>query len=112
MVAIEPARLRPDAFRPSTGPSGTLARHATARDPARMPVARSSFGGAWETMPVVPPCVWTSTEMNLPRTARAAERSSDVTVAAIAEGWSAQPPSMAPTEVSTVPRIQFRRVSA
>src|SRR5437870_5806792 len=41
-----------------------------------MAFARSSFGGAFDVIPVLPPCVWTSTEIDLRRTSSAAEAAS------------------------------------
>src|ERR1700740_2088868 len=99
------------SFLPRMGPSGTSARHATASDPARMPFARSSLGGAFDVIPVVPPCVWTSTEMDFRRTSSAAEAFAAVWAAAV-EPRGATPPSIAPTELRTVPHIQYRRVNA
>src|SRR6266480_1988694 len=54
---------RTPSFLPRIGPSGRSARHATASDPARIAFARSSFGAAFEVIPVLPP--WTSTEIDL-----------------------------------------------
>ena len=68
----------PFALRPSTGQSGTSARQATASEPARIAFARSSFGGAFEVIPVLPPWLWTSTEIDWRSTASAAEAVSAV----------------------------------
>ena len=80
MVAVELARLPACApwrarrrSRPRIGRSGTSARHATASDPARIAFARSSFGGAFEVIPVLPPWLWTSTEIDRRSTASAAD---------------------------------------
>jgi len=62
MMAVELARPGmsarprepPSAFLARIGPSGTSARHATASDPARMALARSSFGGAFDVIPFFP----------------------------------------------------------
>src|SRR6516164_4335670 len=102
----------PASFLPRMGPSGTSARHATASDPARMPFARSSPGGAFEVIPAVPPCVCTSTEMDFRRTSSAAEAVAPVSAAAVEPPGPPPPPSIAPKEVSIVPHIQLRRVSA
>jgi hypothetical protein len=56
---------------PRMGGSGKSARRATASDPASIPLARSPLGGACDLMPVVPPWVWTSTEMDFRRTSSA-----------------------------------------
>ena len=47
-------RSAPSALRPRTA-SGTSARQATASDPARIAFARSSLGGAFEVIPLLPP---------------------------------------------------------
>ena len=65
--------------------------YATASHPVRMAVAMSSFGGAFDVIPVIPPCVWTSTEMEFRRTSSAAEALSAVWVAAALR--RPQPPS-------------------
>src|SRR5215510_5309467 len=90
----------PWALRPSTGQSGTLARQATASDPAFIESARSLFGGALEIIPVLPPWLWTSTEMALPRTASAAAVVSAVRAASVEPGGPAAPASIAPTAAS------------
>jgi hypothetical protein len=56
--------------------------------------------------------MWTSTEMDFRRTSSAAEAVVAVWAAAVEPRGSTPPPSIAPTEVSIVPHIQFRRVSA
>src|SRR5271165_891964 len=38
---------------------------------SRMAFPSSSFGGAFDVIPALPPCVWTSTEMDLRRTSSA-----------------------------------------
>src|SRR5438309_7434314 len=83
------------------GPSGTSARHATASDPARMALARSSLGGAFDVIPVIPPCVWTSTEIDFRRIWSAAEAVSAVSAASVEPRGAAPPLSIAPTELGT-----------
>jgi hypothetical protein len=92
----------PSALRPSTGQSGTSARQATASDPALIAFARSPLGGAFEVMPVLPPWLWTSTEIELRRTASAAAVVSAVWAAAVEPRGPAAPASIAPTETSGV----------
>jgi hypothetical protein len=77
-----------------------LARQAIASDPARIASARSLFGGAFEMMPVLPPWLWTSTEMELRRTASAAAVVSAVRAASVEPGGPASPASIAPTAAS------------
>src|SRR6516165_4881587 len=91
------------AFLPRIGPSGTSARQATASDPARMAFARSSFGGALDVIPVLPPCEWTSTEMDLRSTSSAADALSALRAAAVDPRGPPSPASIAPTEVSALP---------
>jgi hypothetical protein len=52
-------------LRPSTGQSGTSAKQATASDPSRIAFARWLLGGAFVAIPVLPPWLWTSTEIEL-----------------------------------------------
>jgi hypothetical protein len=116
MVPIELARLwyaqcSQNALRIPAKESGTSARHATASDPARMAFARSSFGGVFDVIPVLPPCVWTSTEMDLLRTSSAAEAVSAVWAAAVEPRGPTWPASIAPTEVIAVLNIQCRGVT-
>src|SRR5256885_17127699 len=73
--------------------SGTSARHATARDPARIAFARSLLGGAFDVMPLLPPCVCTSIEIDLRSTASAADAPSAVLAAV---GGSPRPIPPAP----------------
>src|SRR3981189_2309356 len=94
------------------GPSGTSARQATATDPARMASARSSFGGAFDVIPVLPPCVWTSTEMDLRRTPSARGAVSAVGAAVVDPRGPTWPVSMAPTEAIAALNIQGRGVRA
>ena len=82
----------PSALRPRIGPSGTSARQATASDPARMSRAISPLGGAEEVIPVLPPCVWTSTEMDL-RTHRGRPTRLSAVLAAAVEPRRATPPA-------------------
>jgi hypothetical protein len=77
-----------------------------------MPFARSPLGGAFEVIPVVPPWLWTSTEIDVRRTSSAAEVVSAVWAAALEPRGAKPPLSIAPTEVSTVLHIHCRRVSA
>ena len=95
---------------PRIGPSGTSARQATASDPARIPLARSLLGGAFEVIPVVPPWVCTSTEMDFRKTSSAAEVFSAVCAAAVEPCDDRPPPSITPIDVRIVPHIQERRV--
>ena len=113
VVPVKLARLRRAnggerafALRPSTGQSGTSARQATASDPARIAFARSSLGGAFEVIPVLPPWLWTSTEMELRSTASAAAVVSAVRAAAVEPRGPTAPASIAPTEASGVLHIQ------
>jgi hypothetical protein len=76
-----------------------------------MAFARSSLGGAFEVIPVLPPCVWTSTEMDLRNTSSAAEAVSAVRAAAVEPRGPTSPESIAPTEVSTVLDIQYCAVN-
>src|SRR5207253_11158047 len=92
----------PSAFLPRIGPSGTSARQATASDPARIASARSLFGGAFEVIPVFPPWLCTSTEIDLRRTPRAAEAVSAVRAAAVEPRGPTPPASIAPTEGSAM----------
>jgi hypothetical protein len=93
------------------GASGTPARQATASDPVRMPLARSPLGGAFDVIPVVPPWVWTSTEIDFLSTASAAEVFSAVCAAAVEPPDTAPPTSIIATEVRIVLDSQRRRVS-
>jgi hypothetical protein len=99
---VRPARAcakrpeRPSAFLLRIGASGTSARHATASDPARIAFARSSFSGAFEVIPVLPPWVWTSIEMDLRSTSSAAEAVSAVRAAAVEPRGPTAPASIAP----------------
>jgi hypothetical protein len=61
--------------------------------------------------PVVPPWVWTSTDMEFRRTSSAAAAVSAVWAAAVEPRRSKPPPTIAATEVSVL-HIQRRRVSA
>src|SRR6516162_5316970 len=91
------------AFRPRIGPSGTSARQATASDPARIALARSWFGGAFDVIPVLPPCEWTSTEIDLRSRSSAPDAVSAVRAAAVDPRGPASPASIASTEVSALP---------
>ena len=64
--------------------------------------------GAFDVIPVLPPCVWTSTEMDLRRTSSAAEAASAVWAAAVEPRGPTSPASIAPTEASAVLHIQCR----
>src|SRR5579883_3349451 len=77
-----------------------------------MPLARSPLGGACEVMPVAPPCVWTSTEMDFLRISSAAAVFSAVSAAAVEPLGAAPPASIAATEPTAVLHIHCRRVSA
>src|SRR5215472_9086536 len=96
------------AFRPRIGPSGTSARHVTASDPARMALARSSFGGAFDVIPVLPPWEWTSTDIDLRRTWSAADAISAVLAADVEPGGPTAPASIASTEADAGPHIECR----
>ena len=100
------AASAPSAVRPSTGQSGTSARQATASDPARIALARSSLGGAFEAIPVLPPWLWTSTEIEPRSTASAAAVVSALRAASVEPRGPPAPASIAPTEASGVPQIQ------
>ena len=91
-------------MRPRIGRSGTSARQATASEPARIASARSSLGGAFEVIPVLPPWLWTSTEIDRRSTASAAEAFSAVSAAAVEPGGPASPASIAPTDASAGPQ--------
>src|SRR6516165_10134783 len=96
----------PAALRASTGQSGTSARQATASDPVRIAFARSPFGGAFEVIPVLPPWLWTSNEMDLRRTSSAAEAFSAESAASVEPLGPTSPDSIAPTETGSVLHTQ------
>jgi hypothetical protein len=75
-----------------------------------MAFARSSLGGACDVIPVLPPWVWTSTEMDLRRTSSAAKAVSAVRAAAVEPRDPTSPASIVPTEVSAVLHIHRRGV--
>src|SRR5262249_8211515 len=79
---------------------------ATAKEPARIAFVRSRLGGAFEVIPVVPPWLWTSNEMDLRRTSSAVEASSAVRAAAVEPRGPTPPDSIAPTETSGALRTQ------
>jgi hypothetical protein len=68
--------------------------------------ARSPLGGAFEVMPVLPPSLWTSTEMELRSTASAAAAVSAVCAACVEPRGPASPASIARTETSGVLHTQ------
>jgi len=88
-------------------------REARDRERSRTHAVREiAVGGAFDTMPVVPPWVWTSTEIDFRRMSSTAEAVSAVWAAAVEPRGATPPPSIAATEVSTVLHIHCRRVSA
>src|SRR5438552_10425377 len=64
-----------------------------------MAFARSSLGGALDVIPVIPPCVWTSTEIDFRRISSAAEVVAAVWAASVEPRGAAPPLSIAPTEL-------------
>jgi len=91
------------SLRPSIGRSGTSARQATASEPARIASPRSSLGGAFEVIPLLPPWLWTSTEIDRRSTASAAEAFSAVSAASVEPGGPASPASITATDARPAP---------
>src|SRR6516162_2502732 len=60
-----------------------------------MAFASSSFGGAFDVIPVMPPCGWTSTETDLRRTSSAADAVSAVWAAVVEPRGRTAPASIA-----------------
>jgi hypothetical protein len=78
-------------------PARREVRHAAASDPARIAFPRSSFGGAFDVIPVLPPCVWTSMDIDLRRTSNAADALSAIRAAAVEpRGPASRRPGSAP----------------
>jgi len=73
---------------------------------------RRPFPNPFDMIPVLPPWVWTSTEIDLRRTSRAAEAVSAVCAAAVEPRGPTSPASIALTEVNAFLQINGRYVSA
>ena len=110
MVAVEFARFRRAQRRQRAGRVAAKDRavghvgKAGDRERSRAhALARSPFGGAFDVIPVVPPWVWTSTEIDLRSTSSAAAAVSAVCAAAVEPTGPTSPANIAPTEANGIP---------